>query len=320
MQSLCDAICTHRKKDRHINEMDLDALDRRDRDLGLEKESLDVIDRYRRMDEWASSYQNLYSRTALHCQRRLADCKIGQVGPMHFLQYTRPGNYDMLRQTAFDNLIQPPIFQNPAVLRYVTFCMSADPSPWIRARLQRYFGKLLAIIAIGDHLKAQQDENTGAIEIVQGSDAEQQQVQAARKRNLETALAALKDEIGKNEILKISLWAAVSSENISLDELQALLDFCRMLYDPVDSIMVKIRYPRYWKLEYMGKVSLAAIFGREFWKQLTLGTGQVEVRSDRPCTYKALRQVGTQSTKNLFQESSTASCAAATTTRRVNRE
>jgi transcription initiation factor TFIID subunit 2 len=259
MQSLCEAICTHRKKDRLVDEMDLDVLDRRDRDRQLEKDSLDVIDRYRRMDEWAGSYQNLYSRTALDCQRRLSDCKIGKVGAMHFLQYTRPGNYDMLRLTALDNLIQPTMLQSSAVLRYTLFCMSSDPAPLIRASLRKLFGKLLAIFAIGDHLKAYQAEATEDLVIENDVDAEHKKADADRKHGVDKALPALKEEIGDNDNLKSSLWAAVNSDIISLHEKQAMLDFCRMLYDPVDSCVVRLRYPRYWRLEYRGKVSLAVI-------------------------------------------------------------
>ncbi len=246
-----------------MDEMDLDVLDRRDRDRQLEKDCLDVIDRYRRMDEWAGSYQNLYSRTALDCQRQLADHKIGTVGATHFLQYTRPGNYDMLRKTAFNILIQPAVFQNAAILRYVIFCMSGDPSPWIRAALRESFGKILAIIAIGDHLQTQQAETTDDLVIEHESNAEIQQAQAARKRVVETALAALKDEIGNSNDLKASLWAAVKSHILSIEELQAMLDFCKMLYDPVDSFIFIGKYPRYWKVENMGKVSLRASLARK---------------------------------------------------------
>jgi transcription initiation factor TFIID subunit 2 len=259
MQSLCEAISTHRKKDRLVDEMDLDVLDRRDRDRRLEKESLDVIDRYRRMDEWASSYQNLYSRTALDCQRRLSENRIGKVGAMHFLQYTRPGNYDMLRLTAFENLSQPTVLQNPAVLRYMTFCMSSDPSPWIRASLWRSFGKLLAVIAIGDHLKAHQLDTTDELVIENDTGAANQQAQAARKRAVDAAIAALKEEIGDNKDLARALWDAVNSNLLALHELQAVLDFCRMLYEPVDSLVVKLNYPRYWRLEYKGKVSFKSL-------------------------------------------------------------
>lgn len=263
MQSLSEAISTHRKKDRYVDEIDLDLLDRRDHDRQLEKDCLDVIDRYRRMDEWASSYQNLYSRTALDCQRRLSDHRIGSTGTVHFLQYTRPGNHDMLRLTAFDNLIHPAALHNPAVVRYIMFCMSSDPSPWIRGSLRKSFGKLLATVAIGDHLKAPHAETTDDLVIENDLDAETQQAQAARIRLVDAAVAALKEEIKDNDNLKSSLWTAVNSNILSLVELLAMLDFCRMLYEPVDFCLLKLRYPRYWKLEHLGKVSLVATMDQQ---------------------------------------------------------
>lgn len=210
------------------------------------------------MDEWAGSYQSLYSRTALDCQRLLANSKIGPANEMHFLQYTRPGNYDLLRLTAFDSLIQPPLLRSPAVLRYITFCMSSDPSPWLRSSLRRSFGRLLGVVAIGDHLKAHQAETTEDLVIENDSDVANQQAQSARKRLVDAAIAALKDEIGDNDNLKRSLWAAVNSTVLSIDELQVTLDFCRMLYEPVDSLIFKIKYPTYWKVEYLGKVTLSS--------------------------------------------------------------
>lgn len=258
MQSLCEALCTHHKKDRHVDDMDLDMLDRRDRDRQLEKNGLDVIDRYRRMDEWAGSFQNLYSRTALDCQRRLSDCRVGTVSAIHFLQYTRPGNYDMLRLAAFDNLIQPDMFQNAPVLHYIIFCMSSDPSPWIRTNLQRSFGKILATLAIGDGPRARRAESAEELVIETDLDAQSQQTKAARKRSIEVALAALKLELGDNEKLARSLWAAVNSKVLTLHEILTMLDFCRMLYDPLDSFVLKINYPRYWEVEHLGKVRIAA--------------------------------------------------------------
>lgn len=118
------------------------------------------------------------------------------------------------------------------------------------------FGRLLAVVAIGDHLKAPQAEPTDDLVIENDLDTGNQQAQAARKRLVEAALSALKEEVGESHHLKRSLWAAVNSDILSVDEIQATLDFCRMMYEPIDSFMVKIRYPRYWKLEHLGKGKL----------------------------------------------------------------
>jgi hypothetical protein len=58
-----------------------------------------------------------------------------------------------------------------------------------------------------------------------------------------------------HEPLKTALWAAATHDDITLADLSAILDFCRMLYVPDYSVPVKLRYPRYWGVEKVGKVS-----------------------------------------------------------------
>lgn len=224
----------------------------------LEQEVLEEIDRYRRMDEWTSSYQNMYSRTALECQAMLAATGIGRFSPLQFLQYTRPGNYEMLRETAYNVLIAPTVFDNPSILRYVLYCMVADASPWLRQRLQQAFGKVLAKRAIGDkNTSMAQPVAAGLVieDTAAGTDASARQHDLARRQTIEGAMAALKKELGGHEALKAALWDAVSYDQITLEDLETLLDFCRLLFEPVNQAKVTLQLPRYWRVENLGKVS-----------------------------------------------------------------
>jgi transcription initiation factor TFIID subunit 2 len=225
----------------------------------FDRQFLEEIDRYRRMDEWTSSYQNLYSRTALECQAMLVASGIGQLSPLHFLQYTRPGNYDMLRQTAYSILTTPKMFANPAILRYSLYCMVADSSPFIRESLQRAFGVVLGRRAIGDKGSVAQAMASESL-VIEGASAEEdeaskRQEELNRRQNLETAVKALKGELAEHEGLKTALWNAARYNQVTLADLQAILDFCRLLYDPVDKMMVTFKLPRYWKVVNLGKVS-----------------------------------------------------------------
>ncbi|EXJ58437.1 hypothetical protein A1O7_05862 [Cladophialophora yegresii CBS 114405] len=226
----------------------------------FERQFLEEIDRYRRMDEWTSSYQNLYSRTALECQAMLAASGIGTFSPLHFLQYTRPGNYDMLRQTAYATLLTPKIFDDPAVLRYALYCMVADPSPYIRQSLQRGFGVVLGRRAIGDKSTATRPAAAEGLVIegasIEEDDASKRQEELARRQNLEAAVKALKNELGAHKALQTALWNAVCYNQIILEDLQILLDFCRLFYDPVNEMKVTLRLPRYWKVQSLGKGKL----------------------------------------------------------------
>ena len=246
-------------------------------DFDLEDEALDLkqfehqfleeIDRYRRMDEWTSSYQNLYSRTALECQAMLAAAGIGRSSPLHFLQYTRPGNYDMLRQTAYAVLVTPRIFEDAAILRYVLYCMVADPSPYIRLSLQHTFGTVLGRRAIGDKSSTAQPVADGLIveaATAEGDEASKRQEELARRQTLDGAVKGLKQDLSEHKVLQSALWNAICYDQITLADLQTLLDFCRLLYEPVNEMKVTLRLPRYWQVQTLGEVSLGGLRTHRF--------------------------------------------------------
>lgn len=216
----------------------------------LEKACLDEIDRYRRMDEWTSSFQNLYSRTALECQANLAKAGIGTFSPLHFLQYTRPGNYDMLRIAAYGILAKSKLFDNLSILRYLLHCTVADASPFVRASLQELLGKALAMKAIGEA----RAEHKGDALVIEDINVEDKQKERLRRQTIEGAMEALRKELGGHQGLKLYLWNAICHPEIGYEDLKALLEFCRLLYDPIDNATVILRLPRYWKVQYLGKV------------------------------------------------------------------
>ena len=66
----------------------------------------------------------------------------------------------------------------------------------------------------------------------------------------------MKKELGEDQALKAAIWNAISYDQITLEDLQTTIDFCRLLYEPVDEMKVTLHLPRYWKVENQGKVSL----------------------------------------------------------------
>merc|ERR1711939_220792 len=217
MKALTAAVIARPHHHVGVDDMDLDLEDEIHELRQLENQFLEEIDRYRRMDEWTSSYQNLYSRTALECQSMLAAAGIARFSPLHFLQYTRPGNYDMLRQSAYSVLTTPSILNEPSILRYVLYCMVADSSPWLRQSLQRAFGKVLAKRAIGEKTVSVQPVADGLV---------------------------------------IEDTAVADARQADLARLQTMLDFCRLIYEPKDEMKVSLRLPRYWRVESLGKGKL----------------------------------------------------------------
>ena len=206
------------------------------------------------MDEWIPSYQNLYSVTALECKRRLAQGKVIPTRVMDFLQYTRQGTFDPLRIAAFANLVELGLLKNDAILEWFLSVLGSDPSPFVRERMQRLLGKGLAIVAVGQGTARDVAPQQNGLIIEQESSTEARQADLARKQSVQGALTALKQEIGSNAVLKKALWEAVTSPEIALSEIRDLLDICSLLYGPITSMIVALKYPRYWSVENLGHV------------------------------------------------------------------
>jgi transcription initiation factor TFIID subunit 2 len=274
-----------------VDLMDIEGEEERSMQYRLEQDCWAEIDRHRRMDEWASSYQNIYTRTALECQLRLSKAGIGLTTLTHFLPYTRPNNYDMLRLTAFKTLVELNIFDNDSVLRYFVHCLASDPSPWIRDNLIRSFGRALAVNAIGGTTAEIRPSQDGLVIEEEEATLEAQQAELARKTTIEGALHALSIELGKHKGLRRALWSALNSPYIGLGELQALLDFCKMLYPPIYEMKVVLGYPRYWKVEVEGKVRSSMRTAGVEAIILTTFLGSAQVLSDGQSAHEAHSQV-----------------------------
>ncbi|KAK5105211.1 Transcription initiation factor TFIID subunit 2 [Lithohypha guttulata] len=223
-----------------------------------ERQALDEIDRYRRMDEWTSSYQNLYSRTALECQARLSRAGIRHFTPMHFLQYARPGNYDMLRCTAYE-MLAAEAFQMDRLLHNFVHGMTTVGSPYIRQRMRQAFGKALARKALG--LGSRKPIVAAAPEVLNDLTVDAAPVaapiaDAERRTSIDGALKALKVELADNLVLKKALWQSLCHPDAGYEDVRATLEFCQMLYEKHEEARFAIALPHYWRCEYIGNGKL----------------------------------------------------------------
>lgn len=133
--------------------------------------------------------------------------------------------------------------------------MSCDNSLWLRRRLHTAFGRALAPIAFfGMGPKEEPSTQADGLVIEQEGSTEVRQADLARRQTVTGALEALKTEVSGNVTLKESLWAACNSPSIGILELSEFVDLCKVLYDPVTSTMVSLKYPRYWKVQHLGRV------------------------------------------------------------------
>jgi transcription initiation factor TFIID subunit 2 len=271
------------KKEPHDDDIEFDMereLQRQAEDQ-LDKDCIAEIDRYRRMDEWTSSFHNVYSRTAIGCQFRLMQANVLDMDVIHFIQYTRPGTFEPLRLEAFEILAELNLFRRPELLTWFMYNMSSDISLWMRRNLHRVFGRSLADVAFGKEDSHHDRAATDGLVIEQESSTEARQAQLARRQTTTGAIAALKQELSGNPVLREAMWAACNSPFVGLSELCDFVDLCAVLYDSIEQKLVKLRYPRYWSVQHLGKVSskpIPAWFEENCLTSITLQQGKLKFK------------------------------------------
>lgn len=257
IRALTDALVANRKSPLQDDfAMDVDRHD----EAEFEQGCVAHIDRFRRMDEWTSSYQNLYARVALESQRRLSQANVHHFEAAHFLQYTRSGNYDLLRVSAFESLLALGIFKSRDLLRWYLFATSRDSSSWVRETLRASFCRALARLSIGTDAKAEQTTASDTLVIEQDISAEAMRADVARRKTIAGAAEALRKDLSRDSYLADSLWEAMSSPCLRLHELHDFLDMCKLLFEERYESIVALRYPRYWRLRHLGKVRFHYLF------------------------------------------------------------
>jgi transcription initiation factor TFIID subunit 2 len=264
-----------------VNDEELD--DREPREF--QEKVFSELDRYRNMDEWANSYQNILTVTALDCKFRLMKAKIMPVDPLQFARYLHDGTSDFVRIKAFDCLIQLGYMTNKSVAALLLNHLSTDPSPYTREHLWGTLCFGLATIAFGEDKPADPvppkpihgdsngdvvmgggdlygaddmavDGEVGGLIVEQDVNLDARKAQIARTTTIEGALAALKEELKDNSSLKDALWKAIESPVIEVHEQTDLLDICYVLCDVEDTWVIKLQYPLYWEVHHLGKVCL----------------------------------------------------------------
>lgn len=216
------------------------------------EKTIEEIDRFRRMDEWTGSYQNIWTTTALECKKILMKERVIPTAPLEYLQYLQDDNIDLVRITAFECLVELGMLSRPSILKFLLAAMSTDNSAFVRDRLFKIFCEGIASIALGEQA-VKEKEAAPVVEDESGLIIEQAEAitdarkeKAARKEDIHKALKALKEDLQGNVVLQQAMWKAFQSHVIGLDEKRRILDLCEAMFEPEDSLLVTVKYPSYW--------------------------------------------------------------------------
>ncbi|KAH9826250.1 transcription initiation factor tfIID [Teratosphaeria destructans] len=229
-------------------------------DEPFEREAIDEIERYRRIDEWISTYHNTYSITALECLQKLTKAGLVKDKTKEILQYTRPSNADLVRLQAFRCLAETGVAKSMMTMRYLLKSIADDPSPYFRNGLLAIFGEALGHLALGDAEPAppqtQQADPEGLV-IEQEASSEQRHLEATRKTSPEGAVAALKLALANEPLFKEALWYAATSDLLTLDEIAGFCDVADLIFDAVASCRITLKLPKMWTAVNLGKGKVA---------------------------------------------------------------
>lgn len=234
--------------------VDDDILEEIRQDQAFSNEAVNELERYRRIDEWIASYQNVYSVTAMGCMQKLQLAGIIPNQLKQIMMYTRSDNADNVRLKAFASLVDLKVFKkSPSVLKYLLFSISDDTSPYFRERLTRVLGEALGSIAVIEDVPEKpapkpSEPETGLI-LEQEAVIEVQPVEDLDKSPPEIALTSLRAALKDDKVFQQALWQVIQSPLLDLSEVVGFLDIAALLYEPSTALMVNLPYPRIKKFK-----------------------------------------------------------------------
>ena len=224
-------------------------------DADFEKMAVNEIERYRRIDEWILTYQNIYSTTAIECLQKLTKAGVVKDKTKELLQYTRPSTAENVRLEAFSCLNEIGMTRRMPMMRHLLHSAVDDRSPYFRDALRRCFGEALGHIALGDH-EVEKPEvaslATDGLVVEQEVSNETRRIESTRKTTPEGAVAALKNILRADSTFQQALWYAATSPELALDEVVAFCDIAALIYDSVTSYTVTMKLPRPYRCQDRG--------------------------------------------------------------------
>ncbi|KAI8940036.1 hypothetical protein NX059_003758 [Plenodomus lindquistii] len=227
-------------------------------ELRFQEKAIGELTRYQRLDEWIPTYQNIYTTTALDCAMRLTLSGVTPFRPSEFLQYAQLGNADNVRLKAWECLIRLGLFRKDTVLRFMIHELRSDPSPYFRKQLLRIFGLAVGQVATGDVWMPEKSNETSSDTLVVEDAGGEERASALARQSLPGALRGLKSDLQDNQTLRLVMESALQSTTLSTSDMSELVDFCDMVFDHLkrNKLLVKLKYPRYWKAEHLGKANV----------------------------------------------------------------
>jgi transcription initiation factor TFIID subunit 2 len=165
------------------------------RDTETQRAAVEEVQRYRRMDEWIPSHQNIYTVTALDGMRLLMQNGIPGLKIADMMGYTRPGNSNFVRTKAFECLVDVGAFSNAHIMAFFIVSFYNERSPYMRDRIWDVICRAFGRMALAE--PARQSQPHGGL-VIDDADTSQH----AQARTIGGASAMLRAKAGSETVLQ----------------------------------------------------------------------------------------------------------------------
>lgn len=264
----------------------------RDPKLGMGKKFsavvLDEINRLQKLDEWMPSYQNAIATTCLRQKIVLASHGFLQLSFEDLLYYTLEKYSEEVRIEAFRGLLLLGGLKNADVLKYFCkVCLLSFSSPSFRGKLIAVLIESICIAAIDGTPSTLDDAEFNTLEkladagslvsnqtnMVVVEESSNNEVHTRRdafaRETLNGAIEILRRDYSIGNGLKDLLWELLHTSLISIYERRNIFSVCQILYQAIDSFIVKIPVPSVTFEELKKKIILK-----------NLGQGKVMIKRE----------------------------------------
>lgn len=157
------------------------------------------------MDMISQSFHNVITTA---CLKALMDLMLAGLIPCNlklFLDYSRYGNFDHLRQVAFDGILFLDLLRTDEIVSYLLDTIEFDHAPYIRCFVARGLVRILAYLT---HSELVQERTTSDIEMVTSSGYAHMASETITQR-LGRAVDNIREEFAERVLFRDRLWSLV---------------------------------------------------------------------------------------------------------------
>lgn len=208
-------------------------------EMELRAVAIQEVERLQVLDRLVPSYHNVVTIAALDFHQALVFANLRPLELVHFLEYTREGNFPPVRMAALNALLLLRGLQHKVLTRYYFAILASDEDHVIRMHLARSLCDALAVaIATGElgitrqrHEMLQEGDPLGNV-------AEQEALLADEAAQNEQMIKVLRREIGRSASVRDGFLAAFRASKDQAVARWALMRLAELLFKPVEDTKV----------------------------------------------------------------------------------